>query len=566
MHHDELLFAATFLLSAGIVSVVLFQRAGFGSVLGLLITGVLAGPSGFAITSEVESLRGIAEIGIAFLLFIIGLEMEPKRLWGMRRAVFGLGLAQVLATAAILSFGAVLFGNPAMPSIIMGLGLALSSTAFVIQMLEESGELVSSHGETAFSILIFQDLAIVPLLMLVGLLAGDGQLPHGEGGALLMLAMVAVVILAGLYALPAAMAYVAGRRQAGLFTGLAVLAVLVSAWAMEVAGLSMALGAFLMGMLLSRSPYHHQIEADVAPFKGVLLSLFFISVGMSVDLAVLTGNLGWILAVVFCIILAKLLMIFLTARLFGNDVPQSIRVAFLLAQAGEFGFVLFGAAQLAGLIGGELYVQTVIVISISMAATPVLAKIGDRLASRFEHKPDAPPGQWQEKTGHVVICGYGRIGRTISAMFDACEVPYVAIERRMERLKRGPDGRVVFGNATDYQLLAALGIGRAALVVVTLDSPQAARHVVSMLRNYYPAIPIIVRARDLVERDALRLKGATDALPETVEHAMALGQAALRKAGIEDERVERVTAHLCMDDFAGLRALEADLEKGAAKA
>ena len=560
MHHDELLFATTLLLSASIISVVVFQRAGFGSILGLLAAGMLVGPSGFAVTDQAELLRGIAEIGIAFLLFIIGLEMEPRRLWGMRRSVFGLGFAQVVATACVLAFGAVVFGNPVVQAIIMGLGLALSSTAFVMQMLEENGELVTRHGETAFAILLFQDLAIVPLLMLVGLFAGDRS-HAGTSDPMIMITMLAVVILAGRYILPAAMTYVAGRRQAGIFTGLAVLAVIVAAWAMEVAGLSMALGAFLMGMLLSRSPYHHQIEADVAPYKGVLLSLFFISVGMSVDLAVLSSNLLLILLVVTCIIIAKAVMIFLVARMFGHDVPNSIRVASVLAQAGEFGFVLFGSAQFAGLLSDELYVQTVIVISISMAATPLLAKAGDRLAVRMSGDPPAPAGEMRGLRNHAIICGYGRIGRTIGAMFDACEIPYVAIERQLNRMPSDNSGHVVFGNATDHQLLSTVGIGRAAVVVVTLDSRLAARSVVSLLRNYYPALPVIVRARDLVERDALRLAGASNALPETVEHALALGEASLQQSGVDAETIAKVTSHLCKDDYAGLRALEAHIPK-----
>lgn len=557
MPHDELLLAAILVLGASIIAVSLFQRAGFGSVLGLLTAGIVLGPSGLAVTDETEWLRAIAEIGIAFLLFIIGLEMEPRRLWGMRRAVFGLGFSQVMVTALVLTAGAMLFGHSLIPALVMGFGLALSSTAFVMQMLEENGELVTAHGETAFSILLFQDLAIVPLLILVGMLAGEAQVSAHERDPILMIGMVIGVVLAGRYVLPAAMTYVASKRQAGLFTGLAVLAVLVSAWAMEVAGLSMALGAFLMGMLLSRSPYHHQIEADVSPFKGLLLSLFFISVGMSLDLDVLTDHLALILAVVVCIITAKILVIFLLARLFKRPLPESLRVAFSLAQAGEFGFVLMGAAQLGDIIDANLYVQTVIVISISMAATPLLAGAGAALAKRYEV---APPQPTRNDHAHVLICGYGRIGRTIAAMLTATDVPFVAIEQNPGRLAKAPGQHVVFGNATDHQLLAAVGIGRAALVVITLDSPQAARSLVSLLRNYYPSIPVLVRARNLVERDALRLAGATDALPETVEHAIGLGQAALRQAGIEDDRIDGVINRLCLDDYAGLRALEAQLQ------
>jgi len=558
MHHDELLLATTILLTASIASVVIFQRAGMGSVLGLLAAGVAVGPSGLAITDEVDLLREIAEIGIAFLLFIIGLEMDPRRLWAMRKTVFGVGVAQVLITALVLAGGALLFGNALKPSIVMGLGLALSSTAFVIQLLEERGELVSRHGETAFGILLLQDLAVVPLLMLVGVMADMPAEGHEAADPLLMVGMVALVALVGRWILPRALAYVASRHQPGLFSGHATLAVILSAWAMEVAGLSMALGAFLMGMLLSRTPYRHQIEADVVPFKGLLLSLFFISVGMSIDLAVLTDHLVIILLVVVCIIATKIVLLYVIARAFRTPSADAIRVAFLLSQGGEFGFVIFGAAELTGLLSSELFVQTVLVISISMAATPLLIRLGNRFADRFaddsQGAPTAPPAV----ENHAIVCGFGRNGRAIAAMLQASGIPFVAIERDPNRAPGSIEGgKVIFGNAADRQLLATAQTGRAAAVVVTLDKPKAVRQVITTLRNYYPDIPVLARARDLAERDTLRLEGVTEAVADAVEEALALGAATLRRVGVEDDRAAMIIEQLRQDDYAELRAMEA---------
>lgn len=557
MHHDELLLATTILLTASIAAVVIFQRAGMGSVLGLLAAGVAVGPSGLAITDDVELLREIAEVGIAFLLFIIGLEMDPRRLWAMRTTVFGLGVAQVLITAAVLAAGALMFGNALKPSIVMGLGLALSSTAFVIQLLEERGELVSRHGETAFGILLLQDLAVVPLLMLVGIMSDAPGDSDSAANPLLMIGMVALVALIGRFVLPRALAYVARRHQPGLFSGHATLAVILSAWAMEFAGLSMALGAFLMGMLLSRTQYRHQIEADVVPFKGLLLSLFFISVGMSIDLSVLTDNLLLILLVVVCIVATKIVLIFVIARAFGKPRADAIRVGFLLSQGGEFGFVIFGAADLAGLLSSELFVQTVLVISISMAATPLLVRCGNFLADRFgETGPSSSPAP-ALLNNHVVLCGYGRNGRTIAAMLQASNIPFIAIERDPNRVPATIEGgKVIFGNAADRQLLTTAHTGRASAAVVTLDKPKAVRQVVTTLRNYYPDIPVLARARDLGERDTLRLEGITEAVADAVEEALALGAATLTRVGVEDDRAGLIIEQLRQDDYAELRALE----------
>jgi len=554
------LLAATILLAASIVSIVAFQRAGFGSVLGLLATGIVVGPSGLAITADVETFRSVTELGVVLLLFIIGLEMEPKRLWAMRRLVFGMGMAQVALTAGVLWLSAIAFGQDGRTAIVVSTGLALSSTAFVIQILDERGERASRHGEASFGILLFQDLMVVPLLMLVSLLGNAPSTGETSMSAhtLTALAMLAAVIVAGRFVMPAALAYVAHHRHSEAFTGLALLSVALAALLMDHAGLSMPLGAFLMGMLLSRSRFHHQLEADVAPFKGILLSLFFISVGMSVDLASLSDNLVAIALGVLTVITVKFACILAVARMFGFDRADSMRIAGLLPQGGEFGFVLFGAARAAGLLDSGGFVEVILVISTSMAMTPLITGLIDARLRRAGPTGPAIPDSLPRMDRHVILCGYGRAGRTVGAMLETAGHSFVAIDYDPLRVERGQasGAAVIYGNATDRKLLDMAGIGRAAAVVVTLDRPEAAGRVISAIRNFHPEVPLIARAPDLRTREAMLVAGVSHVVPEAVEMSLALGEATLRNIGIEDDRVGNIAGLLRADDYADLRHSE----------
>ncbi|MCB2053208.1 MAG: cation:proton antiporter [Geminicoccaceae bacterium] len=566
MHHDELLLAATILIAASTLSVVIFRKAGFGSVLGLLATGIVVGPSGLAVTREVEQFRSVTELGVVLLLFVIGLEMDHRRLWAMRRAIFGMGLAQVAATGAVLAAGAMMLGHRFDAALIMGLGLALSSTAFVMQLLEERGEVLTTHGRGAFGILLLQDLMVVPLLLLVALLAGQpGPAQEaGEAGAdlgtrlALAVAMLGLVVATGRWLLPRALAYAARQRNAEAFTGLALLAVVLAAWAMEVAGLSMALGAFLMGMLLARSRFHHQLEADVAPFKGVLLSLFFISVGMSIDVGLLRDHAGSIALVVCAIILVKASILALVARLFGHGRADALRLAALLGQGGEFGFVLFGAARALGLLDDATFVQTILVISTSMAATPLLVRAAQFAIGRWKLEDEPERTAVSDLKRHVIICGFGRVGRIVGAMLEATQMPYLAIERDPARLDddRARQGPIIFGNASDRAILARAGIDRAAVVVVTLDDPKAVLKVVSAVRNFHAEVPVLARARDMRTRSAMLAQGVDEAVPEAVEMSLALGEAVLQRLEVADDTRAFLAGQLRADGFAALAALE----------
>lgn len=560
MHHDELLFAALVLLAASTVSIVLFHRAGMGSILGLLTAGILVGPSGLAITTEVAQLREVTELGIVFLLFIIGLEMRPARLWSMRRLMFGLGTLQLVITGAVLSLGAALMGHSAAPAIVLGLGLALSSTAFVIQLLEQRGELLTPFGQHAFSILLLQDMAIVPLLALVPLLAGAPVLdPISllEQSARVVLALGGVILL-GHWLLPRALNYVARQRNSEALAGLSALAVIASAWAMQVAGVSMALGAFLMGMLLSRSRFHHQLEADVAPFKGLLLSLFFVSVGMSIDLALLSRNVGSIFAIVFILLLVKGTILYILGVAFGLRRMDAVRLACTLPQGGEFGFVLFAAAMSAGLIEGSTFVHTILVISISMVLTPLLARLGAALAERFGDLA-GDTGPLDEAAAsldrHVLICGYGRAGRTIGEMLRTVDVPFVAVERAPERVEacQAQGHPVFFGNAIERGLLERAGVGKASLIVITLDRPAAVRRLVSAVRSFDAEVPILTRARDHEEGERIVQLGVNEFVPEAFEMSLALGAATLSRVGIDDEQIAYIAAEIRNERFRHLQ-------------
>jgi glutathione-regulated potassium-efflux system ancillary protein KefC len=562
MHHETFLAVVILLFVTG-VSVALFKRLGLGSVLGLLAAGVIVGPSGLELTTKANELRQVSEIGVIFLLFTIGLEMHLEELWAMRRQVFGLGGLQVVVTGILVTLYVRLVTQLSWnQTIVVGLGLALSSTAFVMQLLSERGEMMTPQGKGAFAILLFQDLAIVPLLAMIPILAGEGRATVGSPlwqRALLVGAMLAAIYLVGRYLVPAALKVLAHQRSKEAFAAVALFAVLGAAYAAETVGLSMALGAFLMGMLLSGSDFRYLIESIVEPFKGVMLSLFFISVGMSIDFRLLpAGGLKLFLdlAAILALKALVLLGLCLAFRMRGS---VAVRVASLLPQFGEFGFVLFGAALVAGLLRAEAFAFLVLFISLSMVATPLLARLGEFLGRRLEKKPslDTPLTEFSaEMKRHVIVIGYGRVGRTVCAMVERSATPYVALELGVAKVAQGrEEGRpVYYGDAGDPRLLASAGIGEAGALVVAIDGVESAKRVVKIARDLYPGIPIIGRARDLKEcHDLVRL-GATKAVPDMVEASLQLGEAVLLSIGVPKEDVENVVETMRQDDYAAVQA------------
>lgn len=560
MDLEHLLLAAVILLAAVCAALTLSRGLGLGSVLGLLAAGVAVGPSGFAVTSEVETLREFTEIGVVLLLFTIGLEMRPAMLWSMRRAVFGLGVLQIGLSGAVIGAYALIFVGSWQVALLVGLGLALSSTAFVMQLLGERGDLATEHGRNAFAVLLMQDLAIVPLLALVPVLSGQDASADRAAWheALLVAGALAGVYLFGRFVLPAALQLAARQRNREAFGALALLAVLGSAWMMEQVGLSMALGAFLMGMALSGCRYRYQLEALIEPVKLVLLSLFFVSVGMSVDLGLLARDPGTVFMHVGALLTLKAGVLFGLSLAFGLSLKTAIRLALLLSQSGEFGFVLFGAALAAGLIGAEEFGQAVLVISVTMAATPFLARLADRFVVWFAGagvSPSAAAPAPLEHEGHVLVAGYGRTGRTVCLMLDNVQIPYVAFDLDLERVSLGKrEGRPVhYGDVSHPALLGVAGVGRASAVVVTVGRTHTVERLVSTIRNLYPAVPVIAEARDLGAWERIAASGATLVVPAWAEASLDLGEAVLQRLGVEAERLSVLRENLRKADYALLR-------------
>jgi glutathione-regulated potassium-efflux system ancillary protein KefC len=575
MDLDSFVISAVILLAAASVAVAVFRHLGLGSVLGLLVAGVIVGPHspGPDITAHahVDDVRRFTELGIVLLLFLIGLEMRPKRLWALRREVFGLGSLQVLLSGLAIAAYAHL-EQPSWPTALFtGLTLALSSTAFVLQLLQERGEIASRHGTAAFAILLMQDLAVIPLLILVPFLSEKGMLAAGmplweKTG--IVLGMFAVVWTFARFVVPYALDRLAAQNSREAFLLVILLAVFLAAWAVHQAGLSMALGAFVMGMLLSGSQYNLQIQAQIEPYKGLLMSLFFVAVGMSVDLGALAQQPGLFLRHVVIILLIKLAVLFPLALAFGLSRATATRVTFLLGQCGEFGFVLFGAAKALWVIDDATFVLAVGVVSVTMLATPVLVRLGDALAARLEAAEAPAPAGLRYTPGEtpparrVIIGGYGRMGHTIATLLHGSDIPFIAFDTNPARVTVGKaDGHAVYyGDIGDPELLAAARVNEAALVILTIDHTPAALRAAHHLRNSFPQVPIIARARDLEACGRLTQSGVTLAYPEAVESSLRLAAEAMQMLGVPVDNVDLLLQGARRRNYALVRAPQVDAD------
>ncbi|MCG6860373.1 MAG: monovalent cation:proton antiporter-2 (CPA2) family protein [Chromatiaceae bacterium] len=541
------------LLTAGIVAVLLFQRVGLGTVLGFLVAGALVGPWGLGFIVAVDEIRHLAEFGVVFLLFIIGIELKPSRLWVMRRSVFGLGTAQVLATGAVIALIALALGLPARTALITGFGLALSSTAFGLQILQDKGELGTAYGRSAFAVLLLQDLAIVPLIALLPLLARPelGITEDVElAGLEAVLIFVGVFVLGRVLLRPILQLVAESRRNPEIFTATGILLVLGAAWLTDWAGLSMALGAFLGGLLLADSRYRHQIVADIQPFRGLLLGLFFMSVGMSVNFGLLARQGIQVAGLVGGLLLLKAALLWALCRITGRSHTESTQVSLLLAQAGEFGFVLFGLAHILGLMDGELYQLLLLVIALSMAATPLLVRSGRWLGSAPASSPPAaaPPvaGSQGEPIpalrNHVIVAGCGRFGNALAHILAKAGVPYLVLELDPIRVARARalSYPVFYGDASRTEVLRSAGAADAAMVVLALDQMESIGKAVVRVREIFPDLPIFARAWDVGSAQRLRAMGVTCAIPETMASGLQLAGDVLRASGISPEEAVRL--------------------------
>ncbi|MCB1933155.1 MAG: cation:proton antiporter [Candidatus Accumulibacter sp.] len=559
--------SAVLLLVVAAIAVAVFRHFGLGSVLGLLVTGVIVGPHtmGPFVTANVEDVRQFTELGVVLLLFLIGLEMKPRHLWELRRTLFGLGSLQIAVSALLIASYFRFFGHGWGTALLIGGSFALSSTAFVVQMLRDQGEIATHHGQTAFAVLLMQDLAVVPLLALVPVLADVGSLPSDS--ALwqpigLAAAMVTLVILGGRYLVPRILDHLARQNNREAFLLAAMGAVFIAAWAMHHAGMSMALGAFLMGMMLSTSRYSLQIEAGMEPHKGLLMSLFFVAVGMSLDVGVLLQHPFELGLHVLAIIAIKVGVLYLLCLAFGTGRSIALRVSFLLSQGGEFGFVLFAAAKALGLIDDLVFVMAVAIISLTMLLTPMLVKLGNHLARRAAEAP-ADVHQSFRYTGHdnesavrVVIGGYGRVGHTVGTILASSGIPYVAFDSDAVLVARwSAEGHpVYYGDLADPQLLIAASLQHVDLVLLTIDQRHTAVRAASLIRTQLPQVVIVARARDLASCDALLRAGASKAYPETLEASLRLAAETLESLGISDAETDMLLREVRSADYALVRS------------
>ncbi|KAL7121304.1 hypothetical protein ACP275_02G174800 [Erythranthe tilingii] len=541
------LFDMVWLLLASVIFVPIFQKIPGGSpVLGYLAAGILIGPYGLSIIRNVHATKAIAEFGVVFLLFNIGLELSVERLSSMKKYVFGLGSAQVLVTAVSVGLIAHYVAGVAGPAaIVIGNGLALSSTAVVLQVLQERGESTSRHGRATFSVLLFQDLAVVVLLILIPLIS-----PSSSKGGVGFQAIAEALGLAAVKAVVAISAIIAGGRlllrpiykqiaenkNAEIFSANTLLVILGTSLLTARAGLSMALGAFLAGLLLAETEFSLQVESDIAPYRGLLLGLFFMTVGMSIDPKLLGSNFRVIAGTLGFLIAGKTLLVVLVGKFFGVSVISAIRVGLLLAPGGEFAFVAFGEAVSQGIMSSQLSSLLFLVVGISMAITPWLAAGGQLIASRFElHDVRSllpVESETDDLQDHIIICGFGRVGQIIAQLLSERLIPFVALDVRSDRVAvgRALDLPVYFGDAGSREVLHKVGAGRASAAAITLDSPGANYRTVWALSKYFPNVKTFVRAHDVDHGLNLEKAGATAVVPETLEPSLQLAAAVLAQA------------------------------------
>jgi len=528
---------AVVLLAAAVVAVPLFRRLGLGAVLGYLCAGLLIGPFGLGLFRDPQAILHVAELGVVLFLFLIGLEMRPMKLWALRKEIFGLGVAQVLVCGALLSAVGLAFGWPPAVAVIGAMGFVLSSTAVIMKMLDERGEAATPAGQRAVSILLLEDLAIVPLLALVAFLSiaqgtGDEAARPAWASVLIALGAIAVLVAAGRWALNPMFRIVAALGGREVMTAAALLVVLGSALFMQWGGLSMAMGAFLAGVLLSESTFRHQLEADIEPFRGILLGLFFLSVGMSLDLGVVAAEWGLVAAGVAAFMAVKAVGIYGVARAFRAEHRESVQRAALFAQGGEFAFVLYAAALAGGVFDARASAVMSAIVILSMAITPIIVL----LMARILPEPAASLDGIEEPpclSGRVLIIGFGRFGQVVSQPLLLRGVDVSIIDSDVEMIRAaGRFGfKVYYGDGTRLDVLRASGAAKADAILVCSDGPEAVDRIVGLVKHEFPLAKLFVRSFDRGHTLRLIAAGVDYEVRETFESAMSFGEQVLTGLG-----------------------------------
>ena len=540
--NDFLLQLIVFLMAAAIAAP-LGRRCHIGSVLGYLLAGIVISVSGLgAMLGDPKELHHTADLGVAMFLFLIGLELRPRRLWAMRSSIFGAGGVQVSVTIIVFTLVAMYGGLDFGPSLIVGLALSLSSTAFALQTLDERGELTARHGRLSFSILLFQDIAAIPMIAMVPFLAvREAGSALSAAGVLQAIAGVAAIILAGRYLLNPIYRIIASTGVREAMTASALLTIVAVVYVMDYIGLSASLGAFLAGILLANSEFRHQIESDIAPFEGLLLGLFFMTVGMSLDINLLLTEPNVIFLAVATITLIKMLIIYAIGLWQDLRIRSARRLAIVLSQGGEFGFVLLAAAAAGNVIDHTLANGIAVAITISMALTPLLLLADDAVARRLrkvEPQYDTPP----KADGHVVIAGFGRFGQIVARVLRATKIPFTALDINAEQvnLVNQFGNRIYYGDASRLGILEAARTQNARAFVLAIDDVETSMRTAQVVRTHFPHVPVFARARNRQHVHRLMDLGIEEVERETFLAALEMAKALLKGLGTADARAKWV--------------------------
>lgn len=537
------------ILTSSLVVIALFQRLRLPPVLGYLCVGLMVGPTAFNWINESEALPYLAELGVVFLLFSLGLEFSLSKMLALRRVVFGLGSLQVLSTGLLLGAILMLLGMAATPALLLGAGLSLSSTAIVSKELGSLGEIFSTHGQNAIAVLLFQDVVAVLLLTLVPVFAGNSDQPWYWALPVTLgktAVLFAGLLLASRWLLPRLFHEVAAARSAELFVLLALVIVLLTAWLTHLLGLSPALGAFLAGMLLGESHYRHQIEADIRPFRDILLGVFFVSIGMLIDVQLFASHGLLILGLTVGLLLLKGSVVALLVKWRGSDSETAWRSGLALAQGGEFCFALMAQMQQNQLMPADFGGLLLAATFCSMLVTPLLLRAAPHIATRLHRKPNEE-AQLEEISAlnaglrsHVVICGYGRVGQSIGRFLRQVQQPYIALDSDPVRVQEAAVGEscVHYGDSRRGELLAAVGLERARLLVIAVDKTDIALLILKEARRFNPSVPILVRTRDDSQLAELKAAGANEVVPELLESSLMLASHALIMLGLPGQQVQ----------------------------
>ena len=545
MDDHSLLFNAFIYLLAAVLAVPISKRLGFGAVLGYLLAGVVIGPWGLGLIREAEDILHFAEFGVVLLLFAIGLELNPRRLWAMRKPILGLGGAQVVITAVILAVLGIVFGLSGSVALVAAMGLSLSSTAMALQLLTEKNLLPTPAGHSGFSVLLFQDIAVIPMLAIIPLLGTnltDVQSGFDWLALLEALGVIALIVIGGRFVLRPVLRLIAATGLREVFTAFTLLLVIATALLVNAVGMSMALGAFLAGVLLAESEYRHALESDIEPFKGLLLGLFFIAVGMSIDFGILLHDPWLIIGLALGLVAMKTMILYGLGRLYGLPARQLPLFALVLSQGGEFAFVLFGVAQTTGVFPTTITDILIVTVALSMLTTPLLMVLHDKfLAPRLARAPAPPMDEMQDEGHAVIIAGFGRFGQIIGRLLHANGIDATVLEHdpnHIETLRRFRF-KVFYGDACRLDLLRAAGAERAKLLVIAIDEREGALRLIDLVHENFPHLQIISRAWDVTHVFELLEHGVDVYERETFEGAIRMGEEALKKLGFTAWRAKQ---------------------------